>query len=298
MINSNFLNKIQYEIQSDAMRKFFAVDNYGSFKIVVPQLTTSDSPNRDGIFEVEIQLTDSNNCFSLVKVTVQLSQIINKNRCPQISDKALCHFSINKTDFDANRIRFCFYGTTKPSFNLNPNSNPNEFANKLYYSLLPNSPDYLYMNPYDGCIKIAPVFNLNASLLKHIQYSVGVFNPGYPDCMYSNQRQCLINILNPNIQQLKCVNDFSVSTNSTFFQLKVHIPNINSKLYFRILNEERIVDTNGQSDSYTNNYFYKVNPITGILESDFSQANIHYSSILVTVEVNDMFQLSSPTKCN
>ena len=71
------------------------------------------------------------------------------------------------------RIRFCFYGATVPAFNLNP-SITSYFYNKIYYSLLPNSPDFLYINPFDGCVKISSSFDLNFSYLKSIQYSVGL----------------------------------------------------------------------------------------------------------------------------
>ena len=38
--------------------------------------------------------------------------------------------------------------------------------------MLQNSPDFLYINPYDGCVKISSSFNLKETNLKYINYSV------------------------------------------------------------------------------------------------------------------------------
>lgn len=299
--NPNIQNQIQYEIQDSTMKKFFIIDMFGNFKIIAEKLTISDSPAKDGLFRIPVLVSSSSSaaqCTEVVTISVTLSRTLNQNNCPKISDAALCHFSINKTDFDSNRIRFCFYGTTQPVYNIDPPaSTNNHFFTKIYYSLLPNSPDYLYINPYDGCVKISSAFNLDTSTIKHIQYSIGAFNPGYPDCMYTNQRSCLINILNPNLQQLKCANDFAISQNNTAFSLQIHNADVNSKLVYKIVKEERFHSSNGQGQLYQNNFMYKVNAITGLVEADFETANAPYSSVLLTVEVSDIFQLTSSTNC-
>ena len=296
----NIQNKIQYEIQNDLMKKLFVIDMFGNFKIIAAQLTKDDSPGKDGLFQIPVLVSSSSHCESLVTVSVTLSQALKQSSCPKISDNALCHFSINKTGFDSNRIRFCFYGTATPVYNINtPGSNANDFFSKIYYSLLPNSPDYLYINPYDGCVKISSAFNLDSSNLKYIQYSIGAFNPGYPDCIYTNQRSCLINILNPNVQELKCANDFSISQNNQTYQVKVSNADTNSKLLYRIVNEERFIRSTGQSQLFSlSPFLYKINAFTGLVEANFDHSNLPYSSILLNVEVSDTFQLSSPTKCD
>lgn len=169
--NPDISNKITYQIQDPSMREFFFVDFYGNFKLISPKLTVSNSKNQDGIFLVDVLITVPNGCSATVTVTVQLSKIITKGRCPQIADQALCHFSINKTNFDPNQIRFCFYAVDRPAYNLDPDP-LDQFNSKIYYSLLPTSPDYLYINKFDGCVKISSAFNLDSTSIKHIQYSV------------------------------------------------------------------------------------------------------------------------------
>jgi hypothetical protein len=73
--------------------------------------------------------------------------------------------------FFTDRIRFCFYGANPPVINV-ANNFLSSFHSQIFYSLLPNSPSYLYINPYDGCVKLAPTFNINENELKSIQYSV------------------------------------------------------------------------------------------------------------------------------
>lgn len=50
--------------------------------------------------------------------------------------------------------------------NFNPNSN------KIYYSLMPDTPSYLYINPDDGCVKILPWLKLADLSPPVIRYSV------------------------------------------------------------------------------------------------------------------------------
>ncbi len=153
------------------MKRFFNVNTNGKFEIITNQLSITDSPYLNGTFDVPILITDSQNCFQSIVVTVQLSKIVTNTQCPKISDQSLCTFTINKTNFDPNRIRFCFYNSNTPAFNVN-SSNSNYFYNKIYYSLLPNLPDYLFINSYDGCVNILPSFNLEYSQKKFIKYSV------------------------------------------------------------------------------------------------------------------------------
>ncbi len=71
------------------------------------------------------------------------------------------------------RIRLCFYGKNPPAFNLeSKTSNFNTFYQQIYYSLLPNSPNHLFLNPFDGCVKLAPALDLKENYEKYIQYSV------------------------------------------------------------------------------------------------------------------------------
>ncbi len=73
------------------------------------------------------------------------------------------------------RIRFCFYGTNQPVLNFNLN-NSNSFYDSIYHTLLPGSPNYIYINPFDGCVKLSSVFNLQENPNKFIQYSVNIIN--------------------------------------------------------------------------------------------------------------------------
>lgn len=112
-------------------------------------------------------------------------------------------------------IRFCFYGANPIATSYNTNSN--SFYNQILYSLLADSPYYLYINPLDGCVKILPSFNLKDNNLKYIKYSVGVFNPGYPECIGISQRQCTIKIDDAKYEQIRCSNKFSISGIYHFF---------------------------------------------------------------------------------
>ncbi len=239
--NTNSLNKISYEIQDPAQRSLFFVDLYGNFQIIADVLSPAQSPFNNGTFHVPIHISDSTKtCSTTVTVTVQLTNFLTKSRCPQISDKALCHFSINTTNFQPDHIRFCFYAIDRPVYNIPDTSNQ-----PIYFSLLSNSPDYLHINKYDGCVKISSIFKLPDTQATHIQYSVGVFNPEYPDCQHISQRTCLINIINPNLKQLRCTNEFSVSDSSSRFELKINQIDPNSKIQYTIVSEDRTPFTSG-----------------------------------------------------
>lgn len=131
------------------------------------------------------------------------------------------------------KIRFCFYGPNPLVINYNNNSNP--FYNQILYSLLPNSPNYLYINPYDGCVKILPSYNLAQSSQTYIQYSVGVFNPGYAECTSVSQRTCLITIENSDVRQIKCVKKYENIGKSLNNSLLKQIESYYNLLIFRII---------------------------------------------------------------
>jgi len=286
VINPNFLNKITYEIQDPAQRSLFFIDLYGNFQIIAEILSPSHSPFNNGTFHVPVLIADAaKTCSTTVTVTVQLTTFLCQSRCPQISDKALCHFSINTSNFDPDHIRFCFYGV-----------DPDASAQPVYFSLLPDSPDYLHINKYDGCVKISPVFNLTQTRASYIQYSVGVFNPDYPDCQHISQRSCLINILNPNLRQLRCSNDFTVADANTHFDLKVNQVDLNSKLHYTIIAEDRTPFANRQLTTAQSGFIYKIDQNTGLIELA-DQHQTTYSSVIVTVSIRDVFQLSASTQC-
>ena len=104
MVNLGISNAVIFKIKDPLMTSYFQIDSYGNFKIIVNKLEDSDSPYGNGTFLVPVLLTDLHGCSNSVLITVQLSKFITNNRCPQISDKALCSFSINKTDFDPSKL--------------------------------------------------------------------------------------------------------------------------------------------------------------------------------------------------
>ena len=92
-------NKITYTIQSNEMSRLFYVDSDGYFKILVPQLTSAQSNNRNGTFFVPIQLTDMQGNAQSVKVIVQLSSVLTAVQCPKITDNVDCKYTVNRTNF-------------------------------------------------------------------------------------------------------------------------------------------------------------------------------------------------------
>jgi hypothetical protein len=81
------------------MSKLFYVDWEGNFKIVVNQLTNAQSTNKNGTFLVPIKLTDLQGYSQYVNVIVQLSILLQNNRCPKISENADCKYYVNRTLF-------------------------------------------------------------------------------------------------------------------------------------------------------------------------------------------------------
>ncbi len=65
-------------------------------------------------------------------------------------------------------MRFCFYGANPVVTNFQTNTDP--YFSQVFYTLLSGSPDYLYINPYDGCVKILRWFNKND--VAQIKYEV------------------------------------------------------------------------------------------------------------------------------
>ena len=104
VVDLGISNAVTFKIQDPLMTSYFHIDSYGNFKIIVNKLENSDSPYGNGTFLVPVLLTDLHGCSNSALITVQLSKFITNNRCPQISDKALCNFSINKTDFDPSKL--------------------------------------------------------------------------------------------------------------------------------------------------------------------------------------------------
>ena len=103
MLNLDLSNKVSYTINDPSMRRFFAVDASGVFRISANRLTEADSPWLNGTFIVPVLITDLNSCSADVLVTVQLSRFITSGQCPKISDQALCQFTINQSNFDPSK---------------------------------------------------------------------------------------------------------------------------------------------------------------------------------------------------
>jgi len=69
--------------------------------------------------------------------------------------------------------KFCFYGANPLVINnINTDSASSSFYNQLFFSLVSNSPSYLYINKNDGCVRILPSFDLNNLKSSFIEYSV------------------------------------------------------------------------------------------------------------------------------
>lgn len=84
------------------------------------------------------------------------------------------------------------------------------FYNKILYSLTFDSPQYLYTDSRDGCVKILPSFNLNSYEKNYIAYSIGVFNPQNPECVSISKRNCLITIENTPVNVIKCSKKYQI----------------------------------------------------------------------------------------
>ncbi|CAF1065879.1 unnamed protein product, partial [Brachionus calyciflorus] len=289
-------NKVSFTIQNNEMAKLFFVDQNGLFKILATQLDISQTPNQNGVFNILILASDEFGNSILLTVILQLSKYISNTQCPRISESAICKFSINRETFDSNKIRFCFYGTSPISFNLN--SNENKFNSQIFYSLTPDSPNFLYINPHDGCVKILPSFNLENLNQNYIQYSVGVFNPQYPDCININKRSCMINVDSPQNKQVQCSKKYQVVDNSTSFKLNAYSPDANTVLQYSILREERTTfDGTYENITEDTNKFYKIRPNDGLIQLNRVEKLTDYSSILLFIRVQDTTLHSSPTEC-
>jgi hypothetical protein len=72
-------------------------------------------------------------------------------------------------------IRFCFFGANPPALNAGSNQYENKFEQKILYSLVDKkSPDYIYINPYDGCVKLSQTFDIYEASSSRIEYSVKI----------------------------------------------------------------------------------------------------------------------------
>lgn len=125
---------------------------------------------------------------------------------------------------------------------------------------------------------------------------IGAFNPGYPHCIHTNKKSCLITIKNPNIEPLKCQNQYEIATDNTDFLFKVTISDINSKIFYSIVKEQRI-DVNGVSATFSDNFYFQIDSTTGRIVPRISIINIQYSNILITVKAIDLLGLSTATTC-
>ncbi len=100
-------------------------------------------------------------------------------------------------------MRFCFYGpnqiVTDPDGTLN--SSP---LSTVIFTLSSDSPSYLAIDPTDGCVKIASYYEFDYTINNRIQYSVGVFNPNYPECTASSLIDCTISISKALIKPPSC----------------------------------------------------------------------------------------------
>lgn len=120
--------------------------------------------------------------------------------------------------FITDTIRFCFYGANPTATDDDNVSGSDPRLSQIVYSLSSDSPYYIDINSYDGCVKIAPAYILDYSVVKIIKYSVrnnlllyflddgyllkqfyffnkvGVMNPGFPECLSSSLIDCSITI--------------------------------------------------------------------------------------------------------
>ncbi|RNA42470.1 cadherin-87A [Brachionus plicatilis] len=209
--------KLKYTVQPK-LENLFRVGEDGVFKISAKKLDMSNSVNQNGTFLVPILVNDENDNSQLIHVIVQLSSFLITNQCPKISDNAMCKFSINRESFDPKLIRFCFYGASPVSYNVRLNSDP--FFNQILYSLTPDSPQYLYSDSRDGCVKILPSFNLEGFDKNYISYSIGVFNPHYPECVGISKRNCLITIEKSPDNKIRCAKKYQIVGKLNFIQIR------------------------------------------------------------------------------
>ncbi len=100
-----------------------------------------------------------------------------------------------------------------------------------------DSPFYLDINPYDGCVKLAQSYRLTYDENKIIKYSVsiwkkfrndadykecfifkvGVMNPGFPECLSSSFFDCTIVIKKIKDRAPTCESPLSISCELFFF---------------------------------------------------------------------------------
>ncbi len=161
------------------MSRLFYIDNEGNFRISATQLTYTQSPYKNGTYYVPVRLIDLQGNSQSVKIIVQVSSTLNQVQCPKINENVDCRYTVNRTVFlpslnscfyiakyfderfiimfFSDQVRFCFYGANPTVLSFNTNSDP--YYSQVYYALLPGSPNFLYINPYDGCVKIMPWFN-------------------------------------------------------------------------------------------------------------------------------------------
>ena len=82
------------------MSGLFEVDSNGVFKIIATSLRKNISLSLENKFLVSVEAFNSQELNFKIRIIVQLSKFVDKNRCPKISNKAMCQFSINQSDFD------------------------------------------------------------------------------------------------------------------------------------------------------------------------------------------------------
>jgi hypothetical protein len=85
----------------DTMSDLFTVDSNGVFNVMTSSLLANNSRCVDNKFVVPVKATNLKGDIFTTTIVVQLSKLATKHQCPQISNTAMCQFSINQSDFDS-----------------------------------------------------------------------------------------------------------------------------------------------------------------------------------------------------